>query len=370
MSSRTSFLLLLNLLCGCVASHAQGPANVLVVVNDRSSLSRNIGEYYVRKRAIPLPNVCHIQTPGEEGIERAAYDRSIVGPISECLREGSLTEQILYIVTTQGVPLRISGEGGLTGDNAAVDSELALLYADLKSGKPHALAGGLRNPFFGKSDAKFHHAEFPMYLVTRLAGYDFAGVRALIDRSLLAKHRGKFVIDLKSDDDEEGNNWLRNAAIRLPADRVVFDSSAKVLYKQTEVIGFASWGSNDRNRHERYVGFQWLPGAIATEFVSTNGRTFARPPKGWNISDWESRSKWFAGSPQTMTADYLEEGASAATGHVDEPYLAMTPRPDYLLPAYFSGRNLAESYYLSIPALSWQNIVIGDPLMSLGPPGK
>lgn len=71
-----------------------------------------------------------------------------------------------------------------------------------------------------------------------------------------------------------------------------------------------------------------------------------------------------------MTADYLEEGATAATGHVSEPYLAMTPRPDFLLPAYFQGRNLAESYYLSIPSLSWQNIVVGDPLMSLGAPPK
>ena len=62
------------------------------------------------------------------------------------------------------------------------------------------------------------------------------------------------------------------------------------------------------------------------------------------------------------------EGAAAATGHVNEPFLAMTPHPEYLLPAYYSGRNLAESYYMSIRALSWQNIVIGDPLTSLGPP--
>ena len=37
--------------------------------------------------------------------------------------------------------------------------------------------------------------------------------------------------------------------------------------------------------------------------------------------------------------------------------------PDYLFPAYLSGRNLAESYYVAIPALSWQNIVVGDPLV-------
>jgi uncharacterized protein (TIGR03790 family) len=370
MTSRNHFPLMLYLLSGSVLTQAQGPSSVLVVVNDSSSLSRNIGEYYIRKRAIPLKNLCHIQVREVEVVPRAEYNDSILSPIANCLRRELLTEQILYIVTAQGVPLRISGKDGLQGDMAAVDSELAVLYADLKSGKQHALDGALRNPFFGKTDAKFTHAEFPMYLVTRLAAYDFTGVRAIIDRSLQAKNQGKFVIDLKSDDDDEGNNWLRNTVIRLPADRVVFDDSTKVLYKQADVIGFASWGSNDRNRHERYVGFRWLPGAIATEFVSTNARTFARPPKTWNISTWEARLKWFADSPQSMTADYLDEGASAATGHVWEPYLALTPHPDFLLPAYFKGRNLAESYYLSIPALSWQNIVVGDPLMSLGPPAK
>jgi hypothetical protein len=37
-------------------------------------------------------------------------------------------------------------------------------------------------------------------------------------------------------------------------------------------------------------------------------------------------------------------------------------------PLTTQGRNLAESYYLVIPALSWQNIVLGDPLCSLGKP--
>lgn len=357
---------LLGLLAGCV--WAQGPANVLVVINDNSSLSKSIGEYYVRARSIPLKNVCRIRVAEQEEVSRADYNRRIAEPVGACLRRGQLVEQVLYITTTQGVPLRVDGAFG--DDIAAVDSELTLLYAELHGAPSHAVKGSLRNPLFGKRDAKFTHAEFPIYLVTRLAGYDFAGVKAMIDRSLQARNRGKFVIDLKSSDDESGNDWLRTASLLLPRDRVVFDESAKVLYGQTDVIGFASWGSNDKNRHERYVKFRWLPGAIATEFVSSNARTFARPPKTWNISDWESPSKWFAGSPQTMTGDYLEEGASAATGHVSEPLLLFTPRPDYLLPAYVKGRNLAESFYISIPALSWQNVVIGDPLMSLGPPGK
>jgi len=40
----------------------------------------------------------------------------------------------------------------------------------------------------------------------------------------------------------------------------------------------------------------------------------------------------------------------------------------YVLPAYFDGRNLAESFYLGLAYLSWQGVVLGDPLASLGKP--
>jgi uncharacterized protein (TIGR03790 family) len=349
---------------------AQGVANVLLVVNDASDLSREIGRYYASRRGVPSKNICHIRTAVTEAIQRAQYDREIAAPIGACLMQKRLTEQVLYIVTTGGVPLKIPGSSGLGGDYAAVDSELTLLYSDLKQGKEHPIAGPALNSFFGKRESKFGHPAFPMYLVTRLAAYDLGGVKAIIDRGMRAVNRGKFVIDTESPDPKEGDTWLREAANLLPKDRVIFDGSYNVIYDQTEVIGYAGWGSNDHQRHRRFLGFQWLPGAIATEFVSTNGRTFQKPPDSWNISDWGKKELWFAGAPQTLTADYLLEGATAATGHVDEPFLGMTPHPEYLLPAYYSGRNLAESYYISIRALSWQNIVIGDPLCTLGPPGR
>jgi uncharacterized protein (TIGR03790 family) len=99
-----------------------------------------------------------------------------------------------------------------------------------------------------------------------------------------------------------------------------------------------------------------------TEYVSTNARTFARPSDNWNFSTS------FGGSSQSLTADYIHDGATGASGHVAEPFLQFTPRPDILLPAYYRGRNLAESYYLSIRSLSWMNIVVGDPLCTLGKP--
>src|ERR1043165_9369606 len=48
--------------------------------------------------------------------------------------------------------------------------------------------------------------------------------------------------------------------------------------------------------------------------------------------------------------------------YVDEPYLDATVRPEILFPAYVSGRNLAEAFYAGMPYLSWQSLVIGDPL--------
>ena len=343
---------------------AQGPGNVLLVVNESSAISRSVGEYYALRRHIPLKNICHLNVSAAEDIARLDYNRRIAAPIEACLRANQLTETVLYIVTTSGVPLRISGR---ENEIAAVDSELTLLYADLRQ-PPHRVAGVLHNPFFGRMNAAFRHPDFPIYLVTRLAGYDFPDVKGLIDRALVAKNRGKFVIDLKSSDDAPGNDWLRNAALKLPKERVVFDESTRVLYDESDVIGYAAWGSNDPNRKRRWLGFKWLPGAIMTEYVSTNARTFSRPPAAWTIGTWKDTKTWFAGAPQTMTADYVHEGATGASGHVSEPYLAQTPRPDYLLPAYYAGRNLAESYYLAIPSLSWMNVVIGDPLCAIGKP--
>lgn len=349
------------------AAYAQGPMSVLIVVNSASSVSRSIGEYYARRRGIPQANLCRIKASQDEEISRDEFDRTVRGPITACLRQKQQVDSIRYLVTTLGVPLKIHGEIALDGDAASVDSELALLYDEIKNGRTHPLKGRQPNPYFRQRDIPFSHTRFPIYMVARLAAYDFAGARGMIDRSLAARNQGKFVLDTRGAGDS-ADEWLETAALFLPKDRVVLDESSKVLYGERGVIGYASWGSNDSNRKQRFVKFNWLPGAIATEFVSTNGRTFARPPADWNISDWSSRHLWFAGSPQTLTADYIADGASAATGHTEEPFLDATPRPDILFPAYYGGRNLAESFYLSIPYLSWQNILIGDPLMTLGPP--
>jgi uncharacterized protein (TIGR03790 family) len=343
---------------------AQGPENVLVVVNRNVPASGRIADYYAARRRIPPSNICPIPAPAVEEVARAEYVAAVEKPVAACLESRGLAERILYIATTLGVPLKIRGRLGRDGDAASVDSELALLYSK-RQGRETPLEGPAPNPFYRQRDTPFTHPRFPIYLVTRLAAFDEATVRAMIDRSLAAANRGRFVLDAKSAEDRSGDEWLRTAALLLPAERVLLEETPKVVEGVRDVIGYASWGSNDPGRRRRRLGFGWLPGAIMTEYVSTNGRTLAGPPADWELGVWRDRKTYFAGSPQTLATDYLEEGATGAAGHVYEPYLAYSPRPDVLFPAYFSGRTLAESYYLAIPALSWMTVVLGDPLCRL-----
>jgi uncharacterized protein (TIGR03790 family) len=356
---------ILFLLLGAGVLRAQGGDNVLLVVNKNDAVSRQIGEYYRPRRSVPVKNVCYLSTTPEEEINWRVYEEQVERPIGECLKKAGLVDKVLYIVTTLGVPLKVDGAGsGMSAERCSVDSELTLLYGKLK-GQQYRRAGSLPNPFYGKRDARFQHAAFPIYLVTRLAAYDLTDVKAMIDRSLAARNRGKFVIDLQSEKNDTGNDWLRTAAMLLPKDRVVLDETGRVLYNQKEVIGYASWGTNDLMRTERWLHFEWLPGAIAAEYVSTSARTFKRPPDTWKHTTWEDKAHYYASTPQGLIGDVIHEGATGASGNTYEPYLSACARPDYLLPAYHQGRNLVESYYIALPFLSWQGVVVGDPLCAL-----
>lgn len=370
MHRGTGLVLLLTM--ACALAWAQ-PERVLVVVNERSALSKAIAGYYAARRAIPAKNICRIKTTEDEKIDRDVYNRDVAGGVADCLRKQGLIESIYYIVTTRGVPLIVNGETrhGTDAEYASVDSELTMLYSDMKGRRLHPVAGPLPNPFFGQRGQPFSHPQFPLYLVTRLAAYDFDTVKAIIDRSLNAVNKGQFVFDARDDGDPVGDEWLRSAALQIPKERVIFEDTTKPLWNQSDVIGYASWGSNDSRHDRRFPGFHWLPGAIVTEYVSTDARTFQKPPDNWIPSrNWKVPSGFFFQSPQSMTADYLLEGATGASGHIDEPYLMWNPHPDMIFPSYYAGRNLAESYYLGLPVLSWQNVVVGDPLCTLGKPGQ
>src|SRR5579863_7587317 len=134
-------------LLAVISSLAQTPDQVLVVVNKQSPDSRVIGQYYMQQRKIPAGNLCLIDVPLDDDIDRDAYQSGVEAPIGKFLTQKNLTESILYIVTTKGVPLRVHGPGdGLSNTGASIDSELTLLYPRLH-GVAIPLAGPAVNPF-------------------------------------------------------------------------------------------------------------------------------------------------------------------------------------------------------------------------------
>ena len=354
------------------AAWAQSAANVLVVANAELPASVQIAEYYVRKRAIPPDQLLQIRTPVADEIARPLFDRDIQSPIATWLTVHHAHDRILYIVLTKGVPLRIAGTGDRNGTMASVDSELTLLYRRL-SGHPVAFPGTTRNPYFLSADnvsdaPRFTHATQDIFLVTRLDGYTTADVMALIDRGTAPVKDGRVLLDERAGSSTPANAWLSEAADRLKAqgfaDRVSLETTGAVLQHEQNVLGYYSWGSNDPAITERQLDLHFVPGAIAATFVSTDARTFAEPPPTWKIGRWGAKETYFSGSPQSLTGDLIRAGVTGASGHVSEPFLDAAARPQILFPAYLAGFNLAEAFYLALPYLSWQTVVIGDPLCS------
>ena len=348
---------------------AQSADNVLVVINDASPASVQIGEYYIRKRAIPQDHVVHLKTATTEGISRAEYGRTVEGPIDSWLVAHQLTDKVLYIVLTKGVPLRIDGTSGLQGTVASVDSELTsgLSAARRQPGASPSSAAWPTPITLARSRSRRRSrsavSTSDIYLVTRLDGYTVDDVLKLIDRASAPSTTGKIVLDQRASLlDAGGDRWLQQAADRLrqgaSSDAVVLDMSKSVVSTDGPVLGYYSWGSNDPANRLRHFGLQFAPGAIAGMFVSTDGRTFTEPPADWVPGGTDQRGY----GSQSLAGDLIRDGVTGVSAHVTEPFLDATIRPQILFPAYLRGFTLAESYYLAMPFLSWQTVIVGDPL--------
>jgi uncharacterized protein (TIGR03790 family) len=344
--------------------------NVLVVVNSASHVSVDIANYYIKRRQIPADHLVTVTTSTADQISRAEYEATIQAPISAWLSRHAAQDRILYIVLTKGLPLRIAGTGGRAGTVSSVDSELTLLYRRM-TGIVVAPHGAVPNPYY-LGDApvtkteRFSHARHDIYLVTRLDGFTADDAKALVDRAMSATTSGRILLDQRAGLNDKPNDWLAEAAKRLESqglgERVLLEQSSRVIGPETGVLGYYSWGSNDPSMTDRHPGVEFAPGALASMFLSSDARTFAEPPTDWKPGRWESRQSYFAASPQSLTADLVRAGVTGATGYVAEPYLDSTVRPEILFPAYVAGLNLAEAFYAALPTLSWQSIVVGDPL--------
>lgn len=352
-------------------AHAQSAENVAVIINESEQSSVTVGEYYVRQRGIPQSNVIRLETTTMETIDRAAYVSTIENPIRAAIAREQLQDRILYLVLTKGLPLRITGTTGQEGTAASVDSELTLLYRRMV-GHTVLTRGRVDNPYYlGARDISearpFTHRDHDIFLVSRLDAFTVDEARALVDHARVAVTDGRIVLDQRGDPANRGDDWLAAAAQKLSAagqaDRVLLETTFGPARDAAPVLGYYAWGSTDPQNRTRSVGMRFATGALAASFVSTDARTFREPPANWlpgGSSD--NRSSVFEGSAHSLIGDMIREGVTGAAGHVAEPYLQSVVRPEVLFAAYLSGHNLIESYYLALPHLSWQTVIVGDPL--------
>lgn len=346
---------------------AQDARNVLVVANRNSPASLEIADYYAQRRAVPASQVLRLAMPATDDIERSVFVNAVERPIVDWLRQNRAQDRILYIVLIKGVPLRVTGTAGASGTVASVDAELTLLYRRMLN-VPIPLQNSIKNPYFlGGAPLgtvkPFTHRDHDIYLVTRLDGFTTADVKGLVDRAVAPSlDPAPIVFEPRGGAGaEQGDGWLRDAAKNVqevpswkgPA-RVVRVSKGA---RSEPLLGYYSWGSNNleslffREERQRFV-----PGALAGQFVSTDARTFQEPPAGWRAG------RPFAGSDQSLVGTLIRDGVTGAAGYVAEPFLTAAVRPDILFPAYLRGLNLAEAFYSALPGLSWQSVIIGDPL--------
>lgn len=243
-----------------------------------------------------------------------------------------------------------------------------------------------------------------IYLVCRLDANTVADVKGIIDRAsglVVDVNTATFVLDegnsngvtdtaANGEFDNTGYNNVtyggddyeqtRDALIadgRFLASRVRYDAASgsgnfivgplinynnQGLVVSTPVLLLSSYGSNTPgnipgespavgpNCRTTYAqSFNYAPGAIFNTTESYNGRDFGGLGPG--------------STPQMQCAAFLAAGGTFAVVNAFEPFADTLP-DDLQFARNFILGNLswAEAAYTSLPALSWQQIVIGDPL--------
>ena len=320
---------------------------VMVVINEASDESVEVGGYYIAKRKIPKENVVRVRVTTDENISIDEFETVLRKRVKNAVYDSK--NPIDFVVLTKGVPIRLGNNSGYS-----VDGHLAAMDLPIKPiEKPEAeQVRGSINPYFMKNES-FSRKRFDMVLVTRLDGYTVSDCKRLVDNALAAQpNKGLFFFDAA--DNRKGAGYADTQDAMTRATDVLktkgflaqLEDTPTFVAPSEALAGYTSWGSNDGKFDvAAYKRLRFKPGALAETFVSTSGRTF-RPTIGG----------------QSLITDLIASGVTGVKGYVSEPYTFALARPDILFDRYTSGFNLAESFYMASLVTKWKDVVIGDPL--------
>lgn len=124
-----------------------------------------------------------------------------------------------------------------------------------------------------------------------------------------------------------------------------------------DVLLLATYGANHSgvpgtpgNAGTQYPrSFFYAPGAVFNTIESYNGRSFG----GIGVGP----------VPQGQLADFIGSGGTFGLGHVWEPFSFSVPDNLAIVRNFYLGSlTWGEAAYTALPMLSWQQVVVGDPL--------
>lgn len=366
------------LVCSVPSRAEESPASRVVLVANQNDLeSIRLAQYYAEKRGVPADNIIALPMSLEETITWSEFVATIWQPLQdELLRRKWIDaipmssmdsvgrrklspngHRIAFLVTCRGVPLRIEHDPSRQAEvrpftsrpefrtnRGAVDSELALLAT-----VPPPINAFVPNVLF-RNDRPgiFDHRH--VVKVSRLDAPTYEHARALVDDAIRVEQRGlagRAYVDLGGIH-ADGDRWLESVVTQL--DTLGFDTDVDrdpatltVSARIDAPALYFGWYAPDVNGPFALPGFRFSPGAIAVHIHSHSARTLRSGSEGW-------------------AGPLVARGATATVGNVFEPYLQMTHAPDLLLRALARGAMLGDAAFYALPTLSWQGIVIGDPL--------
>lgn len=326
------------------------PKDLVILYNSENEESKKLAEYYQLKRAYPSSNILGIKMPNKGTISREEYEQ-IKNSIASKLADRLTTNQknsLLGIVCMRGVPYRISATKN-SNDQASFDSELALIRLQLPT------KSALNNPYF-KSKLKRHafikknpgETSKPL-LTCRIDGPSLKQCKQLIDDTLATEKTGLWgMCYLDSAQKHKlGDGWLAeiekmNWERGIPTVHQLEKHCYNSHYPMEEAALYYGWYAAEKNGPLLDPKFRFKRGAIACHIHSFSGVNI-RADKNW-------------------VGPLLNAGACVVLGNVYEPYLQMTTHLDIFQERLLDGYSLIEASSIATPVLSWQNIVIGDPL--------
>lgn len=333
---------------------ALGPEQVLVLINKDTPISSQVGRMYEKLRDIPAANVLSLALGTDRQITPDQYWAKAAPAVKTYLEAHP---EIRCIVSTSGVPYTIKAADG-KDPGAAFDNELGAVLrekpGDQKRGEPNpAFLGG--SNINGVSDPR----SLRMVFVARLDGPDLKTITRMVEDAIAIEKSG---LEGPVFGDAQGMDGITGAAagdasIREAVDRFSGAGFAATLDMKPESWKQPKGGVGDQAAGAAfYLG--WYDYKNFQDIFGEQG--LARGSIAWHIASGEAQDIWNPNGGWCI--NLMRRGAAVTIGPVSEPYVSAFPHGDIFTEALLSGGSVAESYWLSLPQVSWQMVLLGDPL--------